>query len=170
MQIDVSYSEANKRKFPEQTAVIIAKDSEGKYNPVVVGWIMPVSMKPAMWAFSLAKGRHSLDAIRYAKTFTISFPSAAMAEAATFYGTHSGADTDKFAQHPVPTEEASAIDSLLLSDAVVNLECELEREEELGDCVLVVGKVVASHMNDDPSVGRLYVLDSSLNLGGVVPG
>ena len=41
----------------------------------------------------------------------------------------------------------------------------LELRKELS----VQGRVVASHMNEDPAVRRLYALSNDLDLGGVTP-
>lgn len=169
MQLDVCYEEAEARKFPEQVAIIIANEGEGKYNPITVGWIMPVSMNPPMWAFCLAKSRHSLQAIRYSQAFVISFPSCSMGADATFFGTHSGRDMDKLKRFGTKTEKAAKIDGVLLSDAVVNFECVLHAEYPVGDCYMFIGEVVGSHVNTDPSVRRLYVLTPDLALGGVMP-
>jgi len=170
MQIKVAYDEAEARKFPEQTAIIIAKDAKGKHNPFTVGWIMPVSMNPPMWAFCAAKNRYTLEAVRRSKAFVISFPSSEMAAATTFYGTHSGKDMDKFETFGAEIQEATDIDSVLLPDAVANFECVLESEYATGDCVTVVGKVVASHVNTAPSARRLYILNPDLDVGGLLPG
>jgi flavin reductase (DIM6/NTAB) family NADH-FMN oxidoreductase RutF len=166
MQIAVPYEKAEAQKFPEQVAVILAKDDKGMCNPVTVGWIMPVSMEPPMWAFSLAKVRYSLEAIRHSKEFVISLPSEAMTEATTFYGTHSGRQMDKLKEFPVETQPAASIDGVLLSGAVANFECTLEAEYITGDCVTVVGRVVASHMHAEPSVRRAFILNPDLDLGG----
>ncbi|MCP4639940.1 MAG: flavin reductase family protein [bacterium] len=170
MQVQATYSEASARKFPEQAAIIVAKDEEGKHNPFTVGWIMPVSMDPPMWAFCAARERYTLEAIRLSKSFVISFPSSEMAEAASFFGSHSGRDMDKLKEFGAEVEPATKIDSVLFRDAVANFECVLDSEYTTGDCVTVVGKVVASHMNSDASVRRLYVLGEDLSLGGVVVG
>ena len=170
MQVKASYDEAKDRKFPEQVAIVIAKDAQGKHNPFTVGWIMPASGEPPMWAFCAEKGRYTLEAIRQSKAFVISFPSTGMAAATTFYGTHSGKDMDKLEVFPVKTQPASEIDSVLLSDAVFNFECLLESEHEAGDCVIVVGKVIAAHKNSDPEARRIFILNPSLRLGGVQPG
>jgi flavin reductase (DIM6/NTAB) family NADH-FMN oxidoreductase RutF len=167
MQTPVAYEEATSRKFPEQIAIVVAKDAKGEYNPVTVGWIMPVSMDPPMWAFSLAPVRHSLEAIRLSKEFVISFPSEAMAADATFHGTHSGRQIAKLKEFGTKTQPATEIDCVLLADAVGNLECVLESEHAMGDCITVVGRVVASHMNEDLAVRRVYALNPELDLGGV---
>ena len=81
-----------------------------------------------------------------------------MAEDALFFGSHSGREVDKLKERGTATEPASEVATVLLSDAVANFECEVASELETGDHVLIVGRIVASHVNADASVRRLYTL------------
>jgi flavin reductase (DIM6/NTAB) family NADH-FMN oxidoreductase RutF len=166
MQVAATYDEAVSRRFPEQVAIAIAKDPQGKYNPITLGWTMLVSHEPPMMALAVGKTRYSLEVIRHAGVFVLSLPSAAMANDARFHGTESGRDMDKLTECGTNTQPASEIDSLLLADAVANFECRLESEHEAGDHVIFVGRVVASHMNADAAVHRLYSLGHE-QLGGL---
>ena len=170
MQVEKAYSEAITRKYPEQVVIAIARDSEGKHNPITLGWSMITSHVPPMMAVSVAHKRHSLGAIRHAKEFVISFPASTMAEDALFHGTHSGRDTDKLAVQKTATQPATKIDSVLLADAVANFECVLEGEMTTGDHVIFAGRIVASHVNEDNSVRRLYTLATGYDMSGVAPG
>jgi len=170
MQIPAPYARAITRKYPEQVVIAIAKDAEGKCNPITLGWTMITSGRPPMMAISVGLGRHSLGAIRLSREFVISFPSSAMAEDTLFFGTKSGRDLDKLAARGTATQPATEVDCVLLSEAVANFECKLEHEIQTGDHVLFVGRVVAAHLNQDPSVRRLYTLSTGHKLGGVLPG
>ena len=150
-------------------AIAIAKDEQGKYNPITLGWIMVTSHQPPMMAISIGLTRHSLAAIRTAREFVISFPSSEMVEDALFYGTKSGRDMDKLAEFESKTQPASVIDCVLLADAVANFECKLESELATGDHVLFVGRVVCSHINQDSGLRRLYTVGEDFQMGGVVP-
>lgn len=167
MQIQTSYEKAIRRKYPEQVAIAIVKDAQGKHNPITLGWTMITSHQPPMMAVSIGRTRHSLSAIRAAREFVISFPSSAMAEDALFYGTRSGRDLDKLAEFGTKTQPASVIDGMLLADAVANFECKLESELKTGDHVLFVGRVVASHIHETGDVRRLYTLGENYQMGGV---
>ena len=169
MQASASYNQAIARKYPEQVAIAIAKDPQGKHNPITLGWIMLTSHEPPMMAISIGRTRYSLEAVRHAREFVVSFPSSAMASETSLFGTKSGRDLDKLAAAGVKTQPASVIDSVLLADAVANFECKLVSELETGDHVLFVGQVVAAHANEDRSVRRLYSLGDD-RLGGVIPG
>jgi len=164
MQKQVEYEEAIKTKYPEQVIIAIAKDKNGKANPVTLGWTMIASGKPPMMAIAVAKTHYTIETIRYSRCFTIAFPSSDMAEAALFFGSKSGQDIDKFAEFDCKTTPAKAIDSMLLSDAVANFECELESETPAGDHIIFVGRVVASHINAEPKK-RLYSVGPGHKMG-----
>ena len=164
MQRQVDYSEAIVSKYPEQIVIGIARDRQGKHNPITLGWTMIVSGSPPMMAIAVAKGHYSVRAIRHSKEFVIAFPSEDMSEEALFYGTHSGRDTEKLKAHPCALQQASGVDGVLLADAVANFECRLASELETGDHIVFVGEVVAAHVNPEPKQ-RLY----TLGLGYTMP-
>jgi len=164
MQKKVEYSDAIKTKYPEQVVIAIAKDKAGKANPVTLGWTMIVSGAPPMMAIAVAKKHYSIEAVTHSKCFTIAFPSSEMADAALFFGSKSGRDTDKFTEFDCQTEPANAIDSVLLTDAVANFECTLESQIPAGDHIIFVGKIVCSHINTEPKK-RLYTTGPGHKLG-----
>ena len=165
-QKQVEYKEALRTKYPEQCIITIAKDKNGKANPVTMGWTMITSESPPMMAVSMSKGHYTVQAVKHSKCFTIAYPSSEMANAVLFFGTRSGWDTDKFAEFNCPHEPAKVIDSVLLTDAVANFECQLENEFDTGDHFIFVGRVVASHANISPKK-RLYIVGPGKKFGAV---
>jgi len=164
MQKQVDYSEAVKTKYPEQVVIAIAKDRNGKANPITLSWAMFASYTPPMMAIAVTTTHYSVECLRYSKCFCIAFPSAEMADAALFFGSKTGRDFDKLANSDCKTEPAKEIDSLLLTDAVANFECTLESQTVAGDHIIFVGKVVAAHTNTEPK-RRLYSIASGHKLG-----
>ena len=164
MQKQVEYADAIKTKYPEQIVIAIARDRNGKVNPVTLGWTMIASGNPPMMAIAVAKTHYSVEAVEFSRCFTVAFPSAEQAEAALFFGSHSGRDTDKFAEFECQTAPAKEIDSLLLADAVANFECTLEQHMPAGDHMIYVGQVVASHINTEAKK-RLYTVGPGHKLG-----
>jgi flavin reductase (DIM6/NTAB) family NADH-FMN oxidoreductase RutF len=169
MQVPTDFESAIVRKYPEGIAIAITRDAQGKHNPITLCWVMRTSFDPPMLAMSVALTRHSLGAVRQAREFVVSLPSKDMVKDAVFFGSVSGRDLDKLAQSGVKTQPATVIDSVLLTDAVANFECKLEAELQTGDHVIFVGRVVASHRNEDPGVRGLYAL-GDYQFGGVVAG
>jgi flavin reductase (DIM6/NTAB) family NADH-FMN oxidoreductase RutF len=166
MQKQVEYADAIRTKYPEQVVIAIARDRNGKDNPVTLGWTMIASGKPPMMAIAVAKSHYSVEAIEHARCFTIAFASSEMAEEALFFGSRSGRDIDKFTESGCRTEPATAIASVLLADAVANFECTLEAQMPVGDHIIYVGKVVASHICTEPKK-RLYTVGPGHKLGSV---
>jgi flavin reductase (DIM6/NTAB) family NADH-FMN oxidoreductase RutF len=166
MQKQVEYADAIKTKYPEQLVIAVAKDRNGKFNPITLGWTMIVSGKPPMMAIAVAKTHYSVEVITFAECFTIAYPSSEMGEAAMFFGSRSGRDVDKLAEFNCETAPAVEIDSVLLADAVANFECTLEQHMHAGDHVIFVGKVVAVHTNSEAKK-RLYTTAPGHKLGPV---
>ncbi|PKL46911.1 MAG: flavin reductase [Planctomycetes bacterium HGW-Planctomycetes-1] len=166
MQKKADYAEAIKTKYPEQIIIAVAKDKNGKANPVTIGWTMLASGEPPMLAIALTPKRYTTAAIRESKCFTVVYPSEDMTEFAMFFGTHSGRDCDKFAETGCKISPAERIDSVIIDDAVANFECILESEQAAGDHIIFVGKVIACHINTEPK-GRLYSVAPGHKLGGV---
>jgi flavin reductase (DIM6/NTAB) family NADH-FMN oxidoreductase RutF len=168
MQKQVEYAEAVRTKYPEQVVIAIARDKEGKANPVTLGWTMIASGNPPMMAIAVAAGHYTVKAIEHSKCFTIAYPSAEMADLALFFGSRSGRDVDKLAESKCRTEPAKKIDSVLLSDAVANFECTEESRIQAGDHVIYIGRIVAAHVNAEPKP-RLYTTAPGHKLGAVCP-
>jgi len=166
MQKEVPFPVAIDSRYPEQVAICIARDPQGKYNPMTMGWMMPTSYKPPMLAISVGKTRYTCEAIRHSKAFVIAFPSEVQAEQAKLFGTKTGRTVDKLAMSGAAVEPARLIDCRLLSDAVANFECKLVSETESGDHMIFVGEVVCSHITDRPT-DRLYTLVKSMHMGGL---
>lgn len=164
MQKQVEYAEAAKTKYPEQLVIAVAKDKNGKANPVTLGWTMIASGSPPMMAIAVAAGHYTVQAIEHSKCFTIAYPSVEMADLALFFGSKSGRDGDKLAESDCRTEPATQIDSVLLSDAVANFECREELRVHAGDHIIYIGRIVATHVNTEPKK-RLYTIAPGHKLG-----
>jgi len=169
MQEQVSFRQALDRKNPRELAIAIARDPQGKYNPITLGMMTFVSHGPPMAVVSVQHGHHSIEAFRTSREFVVAFPSESQADETMLYGTKSGRDTDKLAEAGANTQPAAKIDCVLLADAVANFECKLVGEMETGDHILFVGEVVCSHMNPEP-VRRLYIKGPGHVLSGLPGG
>ena len=108
-----------------------------------------------MFLLGIDDPAYTLELIRQNREFVIAYPSKAMAQETLYAGTTHGHDIDKGKISGLQFESASQVDVPLLSDAVANFECRLVTEYRPGNCPLVVGEVIASHVNTDESITRL---------------
>lgn len=167
MQQEAGFSAALRRRFPVETFILLARDGAGKDNPITVNWVMRTSGDPPLLAVAIAYPRYSYEVVRQAGAFVIAAPSMAMEEETRFFGTVSGRDHDKLAERESATEPAGQVETVLLSEAVLNIECVLESEFETGDHAVFVGRVVAGHVNADSSVERLYTVGPGHRFGSL---
>ena len=167
MQIKVDYEKAAGRRYPEQVVIALARDASGRVDPITIGWTMTASRQPPMIAIAVARTRYFLEAARSSRAFVVAFPSTGMAMEARFFGTRSGRDTDKLTECPIRTQPAHEVEGVIARDAVANFECLLESEAPAGDHVVLLGRVVATHVNEDESLARLFNLGPGYVLGSV---
>ncbi len=156
MQIPSPIQQALDHGLPDLLAIGIVKDAAGKHNPITLSWIMQTSRMPPMLAISVAPSRHSFDALRLSKQFVIAYPAVGQEGETVLYGTASGRNMDKLVRGGTRIVPASKIDSVLMTDALANFECELAGEFVTGDHSIFVGRIVAAHVNNDRNVRRIY--------------
>jgi flavin reductase (DIM6/NTAB) family NADH-FMN oxidoreductase RutF len=113
-----------------------------KDNAITVGWHMPVSFEPQIYAISIGKSRFSHKIITEGKCFVVNFIPLSMKEAAVICGRRSGEHLDKFKLAGLKTDEAENVDCFRISGAIGYLECEVFQEIDVGDHTIFLGKVM----------------------------
>jgi len=141
-------SQALQRKYPEWIDLVVSRGADGGVNVMPVGWSLIASSTPLLYAVAINARHHTTRLIRETRQFVVAAPSAAMADAVLYCGTHSGRDGDKVGPSGLRLAPASSVQVPLLCGAVYNLECTLWAEVETGDHVLFVGEVVAAHADE----------------------
>ncbi|MBR2374158.1 MAG: flavin reductase family protein [Lentisphaeria bacterium] len=155
MQRSADIAEAWNRKYPEQVVLVITKSPEGKVNIMAVGWVCLVSDAPPMFLVGIDDPAYTLELIRKTGEFVIAYPSQSMAQATLYAGTVHGHHEDKGKNSGLEFLPGTETSVPILADAVANFECKLVAEYRPGNCPLVTGEVIASHVNTDASVLRL---------------
>lgn len=167
MQKQVTTAEAWTRKYPEQVVLAITKNEKDRVNLMAVGWICTASAEPPMFVMGIDEHAYTLELIRKNKEFVIAYPTENMSTETLYLGTTHGHDKDKGTECDLTFSEAKKVNIPLLSDAVANFECRLVDIVRPGDSSLVIGEIVAAHVNIDQSAKRLYNLATGFKLGGL---
>ena len=145
---EVPPNQALKHKSPEWIDLVVSRGADGSVNVMPVGWSTVASGTPLLYAVAINARHHTTRLIRETRQFVVAAPSAAMAQATLYCGTHSGREGDKVGPSGLALAPARVVQVPLLSQAVYNLECTLHAAVETGDHVLFVGKVVAAHLDE----------------------
>lgn len=167
MQTKSDTAKALARKYPEAVVIVTTRTPEGLPNAMAVGWVMPASGEPAMLALGIDDESWTYEVIRQTRQFVVAFPSEAMAKETLHVGSHSGRGRDKLAECGLKTQSATVVQAPLIADAVANFECELVTIVKPGDCPIVVGNILAAHVNEKADIRRLYAVAPDHVLAGV---
>ncbi len=169
MQTKSETAKALELRYPEGVVLVTTRSQEGMPNAMAVGWIMLASEDPVMFALGIDDASFTYELIRQSKQFVVAFPAEDMGSQTVHVGSQSGRGRDKLAECGLKTQAGSVVQAPLVADAVANFECELVTIVKPGDCPIVIGSVVAAHVNERSGVRRLYTLAPKHVLGAIMP-
>ncbi|MFH1905060.1 MAG: flavin reductase family protein [bacterium] len=134
---------------PRPTVLVATVNGKGISNAAPFSFVMPVSMKPALVAFSSAPKRHTLANIRLIKDFTINIPGKELLNqvwkcAESF---HEGVSEIK--KSNLTEVKLDGIKSPGIKECYAIFSCKLFKEISAGDHVLVIGEVVGAEIRAD---------------------
>jgi flavin reductase (DIM6/NTAB) family NADH-FMN oxidoreductase RutF len=118
----------------------------GAENALTVSWVCPVSFDPPQVMFAADRLHYSVDFLRSTRNFTVNLLRDGQQRVAAHFARQAMAQEDKL--ETVPTREAET-GAAILTDALSYLDCEISALHEVGDHVIVIGRVVdAGILND----------------------
>ena len=153
--MEISWSEAIRRKYPIPVVLVVSCDREGKPDVMPAGWSMVTSGTPPMLAVSIGHGRYTHKLIEETDEFVLVFPSEGMGSLIDYTGSCSGRDVDKFADYGIETLRSRHVRPPLIRDAVACFECKVRGKLVTGDHTIFAGEVVASYISEKYK-DRLY--------------
>ena len=139
----ISFSKPGNFLYPVPAVMVSCMDEEKKPNIITIAWTGTVCSDPPMVSISVRKSRYSYDLIRKSGEFVINLTTRKLARAADFCGVRSGRELDKFEACGLTPQKASKIESPLIAESPVNIECSLKQIIELGSHDLFLAEVVA---------------------------
>jgi len=118
------------------------------YNIITISWTGTINTDPAMCYISVRKERYSHKTIKQTGEFVINLTTKELAFAADWCGVKSGKDFDKFKEMKLTPEKASIINTPLIKESPVNIECKVDRIIELGSHDMFIAKIVAVNVDE----------------------
>jgi flavin reductase (DIM6/NTAB) family NADH-FMN oxidoreductase RutF len=113
-------------------------------NIITLAWVGTVCSNPPMVSISIRPSRYSHEIITASKELVINIPDAKMTEACDFCGTHSGRDIDKFKALNLTKEKGFTVNTPLIKECPVNIECKVSKVINLGTHDMFIGEVVST--------------------------
>ena len=134
--------------YPLPAVMVSCRDKEGNDNIITVAWTGPICTNPAMAYISVRPERHSYNMIKETGEFVINLTTRELTYATDYCGVKSGRDVDKFKECNLTKEPAVNVNVPMIKESPVNIECKVERIDELGSHHMFVAKVLTVHADE----------------------
>lgn len=134
--------------YPLPAVMVTCRDKDGNDNIITVAWTGTICTNPAMAYISVRPERHSYNMIKETGEFVINLTTKELTYATDYCGVKSGRDVDKFKECKLTKEDAVHVNVPMIKESPVNIECKVERIDELGSHHMFVAKVLAVHADE----------------------
>jgi len=143
--------QGNKKSCLQPTAKILVscRDKNGKNNALAVGYCGNCSYDPPMVMVGIVPSRYSYNIIKETGVFVVNLVTKEQQEMFDYLGSHSGRDEDKFKKLNIKVEEGIKVNSPLLANCPVNIECKVVDSIMTGSHEMFIGKVEYVHANNE---------------------
>lgn len=126
--------------YPNTVAVICVTDGQNNYIMPAV-WQIPLSRKPMLYGVLVSPKRFTYEKLMRAEDYSLNYFSLEHAQMITDLGSSTGRDLEKVAHFGLELEQSRNINSPILKDALVSIECKKKNTYTFGDHVLFEGEV-----------------------------
>ncbi len=137
------------REIPHPVTIVTVGDIDsGVVNGMTAAWVSRVSRDPPLVMVSISPERFTWELIQRYREFVLNIISTdVVRDAVDVFGSLSGRDVDKFRVSGRRFRRGLVVKAPVLEDALVVLECVVEKFVEAGDHYIVVGRVVKAYRN-----------------------
>jgi len=145
-------------------AVMVTCGLPDKPNIITLAWVGTVCSDPPMIGISIRPSRYSHGLVKQHGEFAVNLPTTDLARATDYCGTISGRKADKFAIAGLTPAPAKAINTVIIAECPVNIECKVTQTLSLGTHDLFLGQIVAVQVDE-------HILDArgEIDLGKAKP-
>ncbi len=159
--------------FPCPTSLVVTGTME-QANIVTIAWVSLLTSQPPTLGISVGTKGYSGEAIKKNKDFTVNIATVGIMTEADFCGLRSGKDTDKFAETGLTKMPSRIVQSPIIKECPLNLECKLTDWRIIGRTNHFVGEIVETHadtalLGETSDIGSIDIeaFDPLIYIGGV---
>jgi flavin reductase (DIM6/NTAB) family NADH-FMN oxidoreductase RutF len=156
--------------FPIGVFLVSCGEIGKNANIVTMAWVIPISSNPPLLGISLRKKRHSYELIKKSNDFVVNIPTREILKETDYCGNVSGRDVNKFEKTVLTPIPGKIVNSPIIKECPINLECKVIKDMELGDHNLIVGEVVSKSVNEEilnerekPDINKINLFSYGLN-------
>lgn len=142
--------------------VLVSCGHAEKANIITIAWTGILCSNPPQIGIGVKPERHSHDLIHKTGEFVINIPGEELIDEVEYCGFSSGRDVDKFAALKFTPIPGSVIETPIIAECPINIECRVGHHLPLGSHDLFIGEVVAVQINSKVMNERGRVDDKKL--------
>ena len=129
--------------------VLVSCGHGERANIITIAWTGILCSNPPQVGIGVRPDRHSHGLIQETGEFVVNIPGEGLLDEVEYCGFVSGRDADKFATGGLTPVPGSAIQTPIITECPINLECRLVHTLPLGSHDLFVGEVVAVQLSEE---------------------
>ncbi|HUV03683.1 MAG TPA: flavin reductase family protein [Armatimonadota bacterium] len=134
---------------PCPVVLVTCVDGHSAPNIITLAWAGVACSEPPMVGISIRPHRYSHGLIVKSGEFVVNVPTEDILLQTDYCGSVSGKDVDKFAKTGLTPISASQVKPPLIKECPVNLECLVSQVISLGAHDLILGQVLATHIDEE---------------------
>ena len=151
--------------YPLPAVMVSCGDKEGNSNIITIAWTGTICTNPAMLYISVRPERHSYKMIKESGEFVVNLTTESLVKQTDYCGVKSGRDVDKFKETKLTRGKANELQyAPTIEESPVNIECKVEKIEELGSHHMFIAKVVSVQVDEKymNETGKFCLNDTGL--------
>ena len=130
--------------YPVPAVLVSVGNKEGKTNLLTIAWTGTICSDPPMAYISVRPERYSYEMIKESGEFVINLTNEKLLKATDFCGVRSGRDVDKWKECSLTAAPSKTLSCAhVVAQSPVNIECKVEKIEELGSHHMFIARVTA---------------------------
>ena len=129
--------------------VLVSCGHDEQANIITIAWTGILCSTPPQVGIGVQPARHSHGLIQGTGEFVVNVPGQGLLDEVEYCGFVSGRDAAKFARRGLTPVPGSAIQTPIVAECPINLECKLAHTLPLGSHDLFVGEVVAVQISEE---------------------
>jgi len=134
---------------PRCTVLISTADKEGKANAAPFSFVTPVSAAPPLVLFAAAPGRHTLANVREMGEFVLNVVPETLLDRLWTCSKAFPKGVSEIQEAGLTERKSIEVRAPSIEECAAWLECRLEFEREVGDHIIVVGRVLRAECREE---------------------
>jgi flavin reductase (DIM6/NTAB) family NADH-FMN oxidoreductase RutF len=129
--------------------VLVSCGHGQRANIITIAWTGVLCSKPPQLGIGVRPDRHSHGLIQETGEFVVNIPGEDLLDEVEYCGFVSGRDVDKFAIRGLTPVVGSAVQTPIIAECPINIECQVSHTLSLGSHDLFVGQVMAVQFSQE---------------------